>query len=131
MNDGRKRAYCPAYMCLGSRAIRLVGCAFSISFKSSNLSEVRSESNHNSRITFRRGVQLAERTRRRAEHRKPSWCHADHAVHLRHTHAYVDQQIRSDCRQNDVEIHPPFSDGTAEQTFVRLTKARQRDAVCG
>ena len=67
----------------------------------------------------------------RTEHRKPSWSHTDYAVYLSHTHAYVYQQVRSDGRQLDVEIYPPFAHRTAEQSLVGLTKARHGDVICG
>ena len=52
-------------------------------------------------------------------------------MYLRHTHSHVYQQIRSNSRQNDVEIHSPLPHRATEKSFVRLTKARQRDEVGG
>ncbi len=66
-----------------------------------------------------------------AEHGKPSRSHSDDTMYTRHTHSHVYQQIRSNSRQNDVEIHSAIPHRAAEKSFVGFTKLRQRDEVCG
>ena len=52
-------------------------------------------------------------------------------MYLRHTHANIYQEVRSEGWKADVEVHSAFAHRATEQPFVRLRKVRQRDVVCG
>ena len=52
-------------------------------------------------------------------------------MYLRHTHANVYEEVRSNGRKAYIEVHPSFAHLSTEESFVRLRKVRQRDEVCG
>ena len=52
-------------------------------------------------------------------------------MRLRHTHADVYEEVRRNGRKAYIEVHSTLTHLSAEESFVRLRKVRQRDEVCG